>query len=72
MRAHHEGLFDLHAGTLACLQQLNRLLCIERDRFFAEHVLPGFCRFDGPRHMQMIRKRIVDGLDGPVGEQLVI
>jgi len=72
MVAHHERLADEHTGTLAHLEKLPRLVGRERDRLLAEHVLPRFRGADRPRHVQVIRERIVDGLDVGIGEELLV
>ena len=62
MVAHHERLADLHAGALADLEELARLVGRERDRLLAQHVLPRLRGADRPRHVQVVRQRIVDRL----------
>jgi hypothetical protein len=40
--------------------------------FSHKYVLARFGRADGPRNVQMIRQRIIDGVDFGVGQQLLI
>ncbi len=70
--AHHERLGDLHAGSIACGEQLPRLVGGQRDRLLAEHVLARVGGANGPGHVQVIRQRIVDRVDLGIGDQLVV
>ena len=44
----------------------------ERDRLLAQHVLAVLGRLDRPGHVQVVRQRVVDGVDVGVGEQLFV
>ena len=72
MRLHHEGLADGDAGAVAGGDQFQGLGNVQGDGLFAEHVLPGLGRADGERNMEVIGKRIVDGLDFRIGEHLFV
>jgi hypothetical protein len=72
VRLDHECFFDFHAGPIAHAQQLTRLFGIECDRLFTQNVFARFSGFDGPRHVQMIRQRIVYGLDLFVGQHFLV
>src|SRR5580704_17989894 len=63
MCSHHECFANFHAGTVAHIEERPCLRNVQPDGLFAEHVFASFRGFDGPGHMQMIRQRIVDGLD---------
>ncbi len=66
----HEGLGDHHAGRHT--PQLLGFGGIEGDRLLAEHMLAGFQRLDRPGHMQVVGQRVVDRLDGGVGQQRLV
>ena len=72
VRADHEGFLDFHAGAIAHVQELPGLVRRQRNRLFAEHVLAVLGRLHAPRHVQMIRQRIVDGVDVRVDEEVVV
>jgi hypothetical protein len=63
MRPDHERLGHQLVGSLLHFRQRPRLGGVHADRLFAEHVFACFERPDGPRHVQVIRQRIVDRLD---------
>ncbi len=69
MAAHHEGFADLYLGLVARLDQIPDFAGIEANGFLAEHVLPRFGATDRPRHVQVIRQGIVDGVDVRIGQQ---
>ena len=60
VRARHERLADHDAGAVAHGEQLARLVGVEADRLLAQHVLAGLGRADRPRHVQVVRQRVVD------------
>ena len=70
--ADHERFLDLGSRAIADREELARLIRRERDGLLAEHVLAALGRLDRPRHVQVIRQRIVDGVDAVVGEQLLV
>src|SRR5712692_4045887 len=72
MRLHHERLAHLHTCALARRQQRPRLRHVQADRLLAQHVLPCLRRFDRPRHVQMIRQRVVDRLHLAIPQQFLI
>ena len=72
MRADHEGFLDLHAHPIAHLEQLPRLRGRQCNGLLAEHVLPRFGRAHRPWHVQMVRQRIVDGVDIGIVQQIVV
>ena len=51
------------------VEHLLRFLRIARERLLAQHVLAGLGRADRPRHVQVVRQRIVDRLDFRIGQQ---
>lgn len=65
-------LSDVFARTGAGCNQRLRLVRIQRDRLFAQHVLSGFQRAQRPVDMQFVGKRIVDRLDRGVRQQFII
>ena len=69
---HHERFADGHPGAVAGGHQLARVGHVHADRLFAQHVLAGFGRANGPRHVQMVGQRIVDGVDFGIGQQLLV
>ena len=72
MEAYHERLGDQSPGPLARGDELARLRCRQRDRLFAQHVLARLHRLDGPRHMQVVGQRVVDGLDLGIGQHFLV
>ena len=72
VRAHHERFLDFDAGAIAGRDELTGLIRRERDRLLAKHVLAALGCVDRPGHVQVIRQRIVDGLDIFVDEQLLV
>ena len=72
MGVHHEGLADFDAGAGLRLKQLAGFGGVERQRLLTEHVLAGFGGANGPGHVQVIRERVVDGLDFGIGQQFLV
>ena len=72
MALHHEGLADLDARAVADRHQVERLADVQADGFFAEDVLAGFGGARGHGHVQVVRQRIVDGIDLRVRQHLLI
>jgi len=70
--ADHEGFADLHSSTGANGKQGFGFRDGKTDGLFAENMLAGFGRFNGPGYMEMIGKRIVDGVDIRVGEKFFV
>ena len=70
--ADHEGLADLHPG--AFLHRQKRLCLRHRHAqgLFAQDMLAGFGRLNGPRHMHLIRQGIVDGVHIRIGDQRLV
>src|ERR1019366_3493063 len=69
---HHECLAYRYARAVARLKQLPRLRRVHADRFFAQHVLARLRRAHRPRHMQVVRQRIVNRLDLRVRQHLLV
>src|SRR5882762_5168779 len=72
VRLHHERFPDFYAGPISRRKQSLRLRHRRTNRLFAEHMLPCFRCFDRPRHMQMIRQRIVDSFDLAIIQKLFV
>ena len=72
VRLHHKRFANFHAGALPHRQQRPRFRGVQRDGLFAQHVLPRLRRLDGPRHVQVIRQRIVDRLNFRIAQQFLI
>src|SRR6202043_2898848 len=53
-------------------QQGSCLRHCQAQRLLAQHVFPGLRRFDRPRHVQVIRKGVVDRFNLGIGQQLLI
>ena len=69
---HHESFTDLHAGAGLHFQERFSFGDGQADRLFTEHVLSSFGRFDRPRHMELIRQRVVNRIDLRICEKFVI
>ena len=65
---HDIGLLNLQAGLVTDGDQGGRLRRVERDRLLAKHVLAGARRLRRPRHVEMVRQRVVDHVDGGIGQ----
>src|ERR1700722_4109268 len=72
MSANHEGFLDLHPGTITSLQKRYRLWHRQADWFFTEDMFSSLGGLDRPRHVQMIGKRIVNGLDFWISQKFLI
>ena len=70
--ADHEGFADFDAGAGAHVEQRFGLGHGHAQGLFAEHVLAGFGCLRGPRDVELIGQRIVDGVDVWIGEQFLI
>ena len=68
----HERLADDHARAVARRDQFARFGRVHADGLLAQHMLPCFGGADGPRHMQVIRQRIVDRVDIGVRQQFLV
>ncbi len=68
MSAYHERFADLHAGAVASVDQGAAFRNRQRDWFFAQYVLAGLGRANGPGHVQVIRQGIVNGFDFWIGQ----
>ncbi len=68
----HEGLADLDAGAVADGEEGLGLGDGEADGLLAEDVLAGLGGLDGPGDVEVVGKRIVDGVDVGVGEELFV
>ena len=72
MAADHEGFADEDAGAIADGEEGLGLGEGHAERFFAEDVLAGFGGADGPGDVELVGKRIVDGVDAGVGEEFFV
>src|SRR5215472_8328708 len=72
MRLYHERFADFYAAAIACGKELFGFADRYAYRLFAQDMLPCSRGFDGPGHVQMIGKRIIDGLDFRVGEEFIV
>ena len=69
----HEGFHQLQFRMpTSRFHQFDAFGCGQADRFFAQHMLARFQRANRPRHMQMIRQRIVNRINVGIGQQLLI
>ena len=69
----HEGLHQLQLRVAAPgVHQQLALGGRQPNRLFAQHMLARLERLDGPRHMQMIGQRVVNGLHLRVSEQCLV
>ena len=70
MVAIHERLHHLQARMPpARFAQLPGFIRRQRDRLFAQHVLPGLKRTDRPGHVLIVRQRNVDRVDRRIEQQ---
>src|SRR6267143_5994920 len=72
MGLHHERFADFDTAAVAHAQQRTRLRNAHTQWLLAQHMLPCLRRFDRPRHVQMIRQRIVNRFDLRIGKQLFV
>ena len=70
--ADHEGFADLDSGARANGEQSLCLRDGEAERLLAENMLARLGGLDRPGNVQMIGKRIVDGVDVGVGKKLFV
>jgi hypothetical protein len=70
--ANHKGLADLHSCAGADSSQGFRLGNGEAERLLAENVFAGLRGLDGPWHVQLVGKGIVDGVDIGIGQKLFV
>ena len=70
VEAYHERFHDVH--PVRGRPQPFGICGGQRDRLLAQHVLAGLGRFQGERDVQVVRERVVDGLDLRIGKQLLI
>src|ERR1017187_2662595 len=70
--AAHEGLAEPDPSTGANSEEGFGLGDGETERLLAENVLASFGSSDGPRDMEMIGKRIVDGVDIRVSDEFFV
>ncbi len=72
VRFYHERFAYLHTRAIARRQQCLRLRHVQAEWLLAQHMLPRLRCFDGPRHVQMIRQRVVNRLNLAVLKQLLV
>jgi hypothetical protein len=70
VKAHHEGFHDMPLPGHPA--QPFRIRRIHADRLLAQHMLAGVHRRDSPLDMQVVGKRVVDGVDIGIGQKLLI
>ena len=70
--AHHIAVIEIESGARRHRGQPVELFHRQRHRLLADHRLAGFQRGDAHRHVQMVGKRVVDGVDIGVGQHLLI
>ena len=70
--ADHEGFADEDAVSVADSEEGLGFGEVHADGLFAEDVLAGFGGFDGPRNVKLVGERVVDGVDGRVGEEFFV
>ncbi len=72
MSADHKCFTDLYAGAVASSDKLTAFAGAQRDGFLAEDVLAGLGGPNRPRHMHMVRQRVVNGFDLRIGQRLFV
>ena len=70
--AHHVAVIEIEAGARRHRGQPVELFHRQRHRLLADHRLAGFQRGDAHRHVKMVGKRVVDGVDIGVGQHRLI
>jgi len=70
VEAHHERFHDQH--LVRRRPQPLGLCGGQRDRLFAQHVLARLGRFHGQRDVQVVRERVVHGLNLRIRQQLLV
>ncbi len=72
MNVDHESFADFYVCAVAGFDQLEHFGGIEAERFFAQYMLARFGCANRPRHVHVIRQRIVDEIDGGIGQELFV
>ena len=72
MRADHESLADFHRRAVPRRQKRPRFLSAQAERLLAQNVLARFYSLEGPGHVKLIGKRIVNGFDFRIEQELFI
>ena len=73
MEAIHERFHELEAWMArGRIGQRLGFTRIERDRLLAQHVLPCLERANRPGDVEIVRQRIVDGVDVRIREELFV
>ena len=72
MAIDHESLADFDSGAGANGEQGFSFSGGEAEGFLAQNVLAGFSGLDGPGDVEMMGKRIVDGVDSRIGDEFFI
>jgi len=68
----HEGFADLDSGTRADGEERLGFRDGEADGLLAKNMLAGFSGLNSPGNVELIGKRIVDGVDIGVGEKFPV
>ena len=69
---YHKGLRRLHLAAVPDLDKMLYFCNRQPEWFLAQHMLTGLHSLDGPFCMQMVRQRIIHGLNTPICQHLFI